>query len=170
VLFRSPNQRDIQALSALGVTTFMQNFAHLYSPENLQVFLDDVHSQAAVAIELNNPNRRYRVAEKEGLIGYCKLGLDGSLPLTLPDRRVLEIRQLYLLPAYFGQGIADQLMHWALEFAHSGGYDDVLLSVYSGNARAQKFYQRFSFEHAGEYEFLVGAHADLDYLYRCRLT
>ena len=103
------------------------------------------------------------------MIGYCKLGFDHTLPLDLPDRAVMELKQLYLRGSHFGTGVADILMEWAIDTARSLNMDDVVLSVYSDNPRAQRFYQRYGFTHAANCFFRVGAHRDDEFLYRLKL-
>ena len=40
------------------------------------------------------------------------------------------------------------------------------LGVYSENEGAQRFYARYGFEHAGEYEYPVGEARDREFIYR----
>lgn len=170
MIYRTPTEADANALSELGTSSFTDAFGHLYRAENLNLFLTQTHSVAVITQELLNPMRRYRVAEESGrMIGYCKLGLDHSLPLDLPGRSVLELKQLYLRSSHFGTGVADNLIEWAINTARSLGMDDVVLSVYSDNPRAQKFYQRYGFVFAANCFFMVGAHRDDEFLYRLKL-
>ena len=170
MIYRTPTEADCSALSELGISSFVDAFGHLYSAENLKLFLAQTHSVEVVAQELLNPMRRYRIAEDAGrMIGYCKLGFDHSLPLELPGRAVMELKQLYLRSSHFGTGVAENFIEWAINTAHSQKMDDIVLSVYSDNPRAQKFYQRHGFEHAGNCFFMVGEHRDDEFLYRLKL-
>ncbi len=170
MIYRTPTEADANALSELSCSSFTETFGHLYSAENLNLFLAQTHSVAAVAQELVNPMRRYRVAEESGrMIGYCKLGFDHSLSLDLPGRAVMELKQLYLRSSHFGTGVADNLVEWAIDTARSLNMDDVVLSVYSDNPRAQRFYQRYGFTHAANCFFMVGLHRDDEFLYRLKL-
>ena len=170
MIYRTPTEADCSALSELGCSSFTETFGHLYSAENLNLFLTQTHNIAVVTQELLNPMRRYRVAEESGsMVGYCKLGLDNSLSLDLPGRAVLELKQLYLRSSHFGAGVADNLMEWTIDSARRLNMDDVVLSVYSDNPRAQRFYQRYGFTHAANCFFMVGAHRDDEFLYRLKL-
>lgn len=170
MIYRTPTEADANALSELGISSFTDTFGHLYSAENLHLFLAQTHSIPVVTEELLNPMRRYRVAEESGrMIGYCKLGFDHTLPLDLPGRKVLELKQLYLRASHFGKGVADNLMEWAIDTANNLNMDDVILSVYSENPRAQHFYHRFGFAHVANCFFMVGAHRDDEFLYRLKL-
>jgi diamine N-acetyltransferase len=167
--YRTPTADDAQALADLGQETFVQAFGHLYSAVNLNLFLQETYALCALQADLANPERLFQVAEDDGrMIGYCKLGLANHFPGPFENRRVMEFKQLYLRDGYKGVGAADQLMKWALHM--SQGYDDIVLSVYSDNPRAQRFYQRYGFEKYMDYFFMVGDHRDEEYLYRLKLT
>lgn len=170
MIYRTPKEADASALSELAVSSFTDTFGHLYSAENLNLFLAQTHSLAAVTQELLSPMRRFRVAEESGrMVAYCKLGFDHTLPLDLPGRKVMELKQLYIRSSHFGTGVADNLMEWAIETASNQNMDDIVLSVYSDNPRAQRFYQRYGFVHAANCFFMVGAHRDDEFLYRLNL-
>jgi diamine N-acetyltransferase len=171
ISYRTPTYEDAQALATLGRETFAHTFGTLYAPENLRRFVEETYSLTALQRDLNNPERLFRVAEDDGdMIGYCKLGLVNGFPGPFEGRRVMELKQLYLKADYKGAGIANTLMDWALGEAHSGGFDDIVLSVFSENPRAQRFYQRYGFEKYMDYFFMVGDHRDEEFLYRLKLT
>ena len=72
-------------------------------------------------------------------------------------------------PARTGQGIGAALMDWAMEEAAAGGHDSILLSVYSGNHGAQRFYERYGFSKIADITFRVGEQIDDEYLFEKRL-
>ncbi len=170
MIYRTPTEADASALSELAISSFTDTFGHLYSAENLNLFIAQTHSVPVVMQELLSPMRRYRVAEEAGrMVGYCKLGFDRTLSLDLPGRAVMELKQMYLRSSQFGSGVADNLMEWAIDTARNLNMDDIVLSVYNDNPRAQRFYQRFGFVHAANCFFMVGAHRDDEFLYRLNL-
>jgi diamine N-acetyltransferase len=169
--FRTPMSKDAPALAELGRSTFVEAFGHLYSADNLKMFLDDAYSVGSINQDICDPSRIYRVAEVDGrMVGYCKLGLRITLDVDLGNRRGLELKQLYLRQDSLGTGVAQSLMEWALAEARARNMDDVVLSVWSGNARAQRFYQRYGFRHIGDTYFMVGNHRDDEFLYGLSLT
>ncbi len=170
MIYRTPTAADASALSELAISSFTDTFGHLYSAENLNLFVAHALSVAVVTQELLSPMRRYRVAEESGrMVAYCKVGFDHTLSLDLPGRAVMELKQLYLRSSQFGSGVADNLMEWAIDTARNQNMDDIVLSVYNDNPRAQRFYQRFGFVHAANCFFMVGAHRDDEFLYRLNL-
>ena len=60
-------------------------------------------------------------------------------------------------------------MDWAIEEAKRRGAEQIYLSVFVDNHRARRFYDRYSFEAVGTYDFMVGTHADLDIIMRKQL-
>ncbi len=175
IIYRSVTAQDTEALAELGRSSFVGAFAHLYTPENLNMFLQTAYSAAAVAQEVASPDRLYHVAELDGaLIGYCKLkrqtGFNAEIGGDLKERKILDLAQLYLHSDMTGKGIGDALMQWALGYAKSQGYDDILLSVFSENYGGQRFYARYGFTKYSDFYFMVGDHRDEEYLYRLQLT
>jgi ribosomal protein S18 acetylase RimI-like enzyme len=167
VEYRSATGADAAALAELGASTFTDTFGHLYEPNDLKVFLQN-HSPENWDKELNDPAFEVRVAETEGrLVGYVKLG-PPHLPFE-PRGEAAELRQLYVVEAMKGQGIAQALMDWVIDRARRRRADYLYLSVFTENERARRFYEKYGFEPEGTYAFMVGNHADEDIVMRLKL-
>jgi diamine N-acetyltransferase len=168
---RTPTLDDAETLATLGRQSFIDAFAHLYSDENLNSFLAAHYTASAIEAELRNPRRVFRVAEEDGaMIGFCKLGLDYGFDHDIGPRKAMELKQLYLLGARTGGGVGSRLTRWAIEEGRQRGYEDIILSVYSENVDAQRFYQRHGFRHIADTYFMVGNHRDEEFLYGLSLT
>lgn len=171
ITYRTPNLGDAAALAEIGRTSFVDAFGHLYKASDLNAFLGQTYSLAALEADLANPQRLFRVAEEGGqMIGYCKLGFEMGFDIDLGNRRGMELKQLYLSGAKTGSGVGAALIDWALGEARARGYDDVILSVWSGNFGGQRFYARHGFEKVGDTIFMVGTHRDDEFLYGLKLT
>jgi diamine N-acetyltransferase len=171
ISFRTPTPADASALSHLGITTFREAFAHLYKPEDLAHYEAQSHGVSRIEDQLRSTARLYRVAEADGgMVGYCKIGFDKTLDHYPGDRRVMELSQLYVLQNRLGSGVGPALMTWAIEEARARAFDDIILSVYSENLRAQRFYQRYGFRYIADTYFMVGQHRDDEHLYALSLT
>jgi ribosomal protein S18 acetylase RimI-like enzyme len=170
LILRAATAADIPALSALGRESFADKFGHMYRPEDLAAFLEETHSHSALAAELANPERRYRLAEIDGsLAGYCKLAIPSSLSEHHDAARPIEIKQLYTAPGLTGRGIGAALMDWATDEARAYDADAIQLSVWSGNTDAQRFYARYGFANVADIEFWVGEKCDEEFLFALRL-
>ena len=164
---RAATLEDVPALAALGRESFTAAFGHLYRPEDLAAFLDEVHDEAAVASEIAGDECRHRlaVADDGTLLGYCKLRYPSKLAGLSSASNPLELGQLYCAGSATGQGVGGALMAWALDEARAGGHDAVLLSVYSENYGAQRFYERHGFTKTADTVFKVGEQLDAEFLF-----
>jgi ribosomal protein S18 acetylase RimI-like enzyme len=169
LILREATAADVAALAALGRESFIDKFGHMYRAQDLAAFLEETHSPAAVAAELANPQRRYRLAEIDGsLAGYCKLAIPSTLAEYDTARNPIEIKQLYTAPGMTGRGIGAALIDWALAEARAHGADAIQLSVWSGNEGAQRFYARYGFAKAADIAFWVGEQRDDEFLFVLR--
>ena len=170
VTYRDATPADAEALAAIGAETFVHTFGPLYSAADLAMFLDENHSAAAAAAFLATPGYETRLAQAgDDLAGYAMI-CPAALPHLDPAVPTLELKRLYLLPPWFGLGIADALMDWMDARARAIGAGAIALSVYSDNVRAQRFYRRHGFTSVGEYGFRVGAQLDREFVYVKRLA
>jgi ribosomal protein S18 acetylase RimI-like enzyme len=170
MIYRPATLADAPALAVLGAETFVAAFGHLYTPQDLENFLAQVHEPAAVAAEIAGDSCTHRLVEHEGrLVAFCKLRYPSHYVAHSDAANPIELGQLYALPDFTGKGIGAQLMDWALGVARERGHDAVLLSVYSENFGAQRFYQRYGFGKIADITFQVGDHFDPEFLYELKL-
>lgn len=167
MILREARAADIPAISRLATDAFIAKFGHLYSAENLNAFLEESLSETAIAAEMANPARVYRLAEGEGgaLLGYCKIGLTCGFPEHARGQKVMELKQLYTAPDATGKGIGAALMDWAEEQFATHGADEVQISVYAYNDGAHRFYQRYGYGKVADITFKVGDHLDPEFLF-----
>lgn len=166
-VLRPATPADAAAVADLARRSFTETFGHLYSPENLAVFLNR-HTAANWADEIADPAYAVLVIEADGeTAGYVKLG-PPSLPFT-PPAGAIELRQFYLLAPWQGSGTAQRMMAWVIETARARAFDALYLSVFTDNHRARRFYARYGFEEVGPYAFMVGTHEDEDIVMRLSL-
>jgi diamine N-acetyltransferase len=167
ITYRNATLADAALMARLGPETFIETFGHLYTPENLAAFLLN-HSEANWRGELSDPRFAVRLAEAGGAaVGFAKVG-PPSLPFEVKGPTA-ELRQLYVLGPWQGEGIAPALMAWVLAEVRRRGAETLYLSVFIDNVRARRFYARYGFEEVGRYAFMVGSHADEDIILRLKL-
>lgn len=170
MILRPATLADAPALAQLGTDTFIAAFGHLYTAEDLAAFLAQVHSTGPVAEEIAGMECTHCLVDHDGaLVAYCKLRYPSHYTAYSAARDPIELGQLYALPGHTSTGIGAQLMEWALGVARSGGHDAVLLSVYSENYGAQRFYQRYGFAKIADITFQVGEQLDAEFLYELKL-
>ncbi len=170
MILREATPKDTSALAELGRASFCATFEHLYKPEDLKAFLEDVYSDRSVAEEIAGSQCVHRLAyDGESLIGFCKLRVPSWYTAHSDAADPIALGQLYTDPARTGQGIGARLMDWAIEYARSNNHDAIQLSVYAENFGAQRFYQRYGFEKIADITFEVGEQIDPEFLYELRL-
>ena len=163
---RRATPEDDAALAELGAATFIESFGQLYVPEDLQAVLDESHSIAAYAKVLANPDYALWIAEKNGCaIGYAQAGPCG-LPHADAQAADGELKRLYLLKGEQNGGVGRALFDQALAWLEREGPRPLWISVWSENQGAQRFYGRYGFEFAGEYDFIVGEQRDREFMFR----
>lgn len=170
MIFRPATIADAPELAKLGAETFVAAFGELYTPNDLADFLAQVHNPEAVGAEIAGDSCTHCLAEDDGrLVAFCKLRSPSHYVAHSTARDPLELAQLYALPTHTGHGIGAKLMDWALGEARKRGHDAMLLSVYSENYGAQRFYQRYGFGKIADITFQVGEQLDAEYLYEVKL-
>lgn len=169
-LIRPAVDADAAALGELGrqtfLDTFVEGFGIPYPADDLAAFLDASFSPEAIRMKLREPGAAWWVAERdEDLLAFANVG-----PNTLPhpDARAshAELRRLYVSKTAQGLGLGTKLLAIALEWmeAHTDG--PLWIGVWSGNLKAQRLYEAYGFEKAGEYQYPVGAWRDHEFILR----
>ena len=164
ITLRPATKADAATLASLGARTFTDTFGHLYDPDDLDLFLQS-HAEEHWAAELCDPEFAVLLVEVSGeAVGYAKVG-PPHLPFE-PRGTAVELRQFYLVKAWQGHGLADEMMAWVIDQAEQQDGNDLYLSVFVDNHRARRFYERWGFVAEGRYAFMVGSHADEDIVMR----
>ena len=165
--YRNAILDDAPAIGALFRQGFIDTFGHIYDPKDLAAFFT-AFTLEAWRSEIADPDLVFRLAEEDGVLaGFAKIS-SVTLPVT-PAGPAAELRQLYVLKAWHGRGIAQALMDWVIAEARGRGAEELYLSVFTDNHRARSFYARYGFEPIGPYTFMVGSHEDQDIIMKLKL-
>jgi diamine N-acetyltransferase len=157
---------DSARLAELGARTFRETFGHLYSPADLQHFLQTTRSRDAFEHTLRDPDSAVLLLESgEHAAGYALIGRC-KLPVESLEATAGEIQQLYLRTDTQRAGLGSKLLRAAIELLQSSGRAPLYVGVWSQNTGAQRLYERFGFEKVGEYDFPVGAQLDREFILR----
>jgi ribosomal protein S18 acetylase RimI-like enzyme len=117
-------------------------------------------------VELEDPDVGVWLLEvDQRAVGYV---LAGPCKLDNPEvtSTCREIHRLYLLPDYQSGGRGARLMEVAMRWLERDRPRRIWLGVFSGNPRAQRFYERLGFRKVGEHTFKVGERIDHEFTYR----
>ncbi|HEY9219371.1 MAG TPA: GNAT family N-acetyltransferase [Phenylobacterium sp.] len=168
-LIRRAGSADAADLARIGASTFTETFGHLYPPQDLALFLEAHHTEAAARSVLEDPSQAIWLAHVDGeAAGYALAG-----PCTLPHPDVTpacrELKRLYVAQGRQGAGLGESLMAQAMAWMTAGRPPALWIGVWSENFGAQRFYGRHGFIQVGEYEFPVGASRDREFILKRRL-
>ena len=184
-MLRRATPEDAEALSVLASTCYIQTFGQLYSSADLDRFIHEAYSPEVLRVELADPARPTwlfflekseadatvpgstdaRTASEGKLIGYVTV-----CPAHLPHPDVKptdgEVQRLYLLREYQGCGRGSMMLRHAIDYLLADGPRPLWIGVFSENLGAQRLYGRHGFKLVGEYKFMVGDHADREFIMR----
>ena len=126
---RYATMADAETLAELSATSFHQAFDGSSKQENVDGYVNAAFHPAQLAIELNEPQSTFCLAElSEQTVGYFKLIAD-EVPDCISDRKAVELSQLYVRQEFIAQKIGAALMQKALEEARAKGYKTIFLGV-----------------------------------------
>ncbi len=164
VEIRPALEEDAPSLATLGAETFIATFGRLYDEKNLDAFLAKNHAAAVYSQLLANPEYGVWLAETPDgeAVGYAVAG-PCSLPVPDLPPNSGELARLYLKKGSQGGGLGARLLEVALEFLKDR-FAHIYLSVYAENVVAQRLYQRYGFVKIHDYFYMVGDHADPEWI------
>ena len=167
VTVRKATLEDAQLLSELGITTFRETFVEdfrvPYSEADLAAFLPAAYGVDVLRRTLADPAFAHFLAEADGrALGYALAGPNG-LPHEEARAGEGELKRVYVVREAQGLGAGRLLLDAALDWL---GPRRVWIGVWSGNARAQRVYEKRGFVKVGEYEFPVGETRDREFILR----
>jgi diamine N-acetyltransferase len=163
---RRASPEDAPAAALVAASTFLETFAGLLPGPDIVLHVARKSSAEQFQAWAADPSSRVTLAELErgaAPIGYSVLTAP-DLPLQTGSEDV-ELRRIYTMSRFHGQGLGPELMARAAEDARTLGKKRLWLGVFAGNARARTFYEKQGFRLAGERRFLVGSNWFDDVMY-----
>ena len=137
---RTASERDLAEIRSLLVTTWHDTYDPIYGVDKVTEITDSWHSIAALKPHLTQPGSEFVVADSGERI--CAVAFASS-----KDGRVIDLRQLYVLPDAQGKGAGSLLMHEIIDSFPEARR--VRLEVEETNAQAIAFYQNKGFVEVG---------------------
>lgn len=160
---------DAEALSDVAAATFPLACPPNATPEDIEVFIEEVLSYERFGEYLSDPRRTVLKATKDNkIVGYA-MTMDGepedpTVAKVVTLRPILEISKMYVLPGQHGTGVSTALMDAVVVYARSTGHAGVWLGVNQHNQRAHRFYTKNGFETVGTKTFQVGSQLHHDFV------
>ena len=165
IMIRRILLEDAAVLAKISRQTFYDTFTGTCTEQDMDQFLEDYFNLKQVQAELSDINDFYYLAELEGkAIGYLRVMEDYRNFPVMKQWRALELKRIYISKDFHGQGVAQQLMDFVLQYAADNKYEVVWLGVWEHNLRAQKFYAKYGFVNSGhKHDFPIGSTPQTDF-------
>jgi len=153
---------EIMKLQEISIQTFVDTFASYNTEEDMKQYLEKSFSLQQLTKELNTSGAEFYFARlDEQVIGYIKINT-GNAQTELQDDHALEIERIYVLQAYHGKQVGQQLYESAIRIARERALEYVWLGVWEKNARALRFYEKNGFLPFDKHIFKLGNDVQTD--------
>ena len=160
---------DINELQKISRDTFLETFAHSTSEENMRHYLENNFSKEQLSKEIEHePSKFYFATLENAVIGYLKINYSGA-QTELNDKKSLEVERIYIGKEYYGKGIGQLLLNFALQIAKQQQMDYVWLGVWEENHRAIQFYLKNGFITFDKHVFMLGEEVQNDFMMKLEL-
>jgi diamine N-acetyltransferase len=147
VTLRRLTLKDVPALSIIAKKTFYDSFSGTCTPADMDNFLELYYNEDVLATEMVDSEMHYYFAEIDREVaGYILYKENNPGFVEMHDKKIIELKRLYVLGNYHGKGIAQKMMDTFLEYANVNNFDIAFLGVWEYNCRAQYFYAKYGFK------------------------
>lgn len=157
---------DAGDLALVAAATFLETYAGALRAEDILHHCQTQHAPAAYEDWLADADCALwlaRVQPGNAPVGYM-LASPPDVVIADPRPGDVEVKRLYLLHRFQGNGLGRRMMDTAAGWARSRGARRLLLGVYSKNEPALAFYRRVGFTVVGDRTFRVGDSEFYDYI------
>jgi len=141
ITIRSAHQEDIPAIKSVMYSVAYNIFGFDGTLEDSIRYYEKLESFQDLA------NIQAHYFENKGLFLVVLNGRQviGSGALRKIDEKTAELKRMWLLELYHGQGIGYRLITQLFEFAHNQGYTRIQLQTSPEQTRALNFYRKIGF-------------------------
>jgi ribosomal protein S18 acetylase RimI-like enzyme len=144
-----------EQLAELGAKSFWESHGHSGPPEDILAYVADKFNSSAFVNELSTMDSIFKLAFwNDTLIGYSKIIPNLPNP-NLAETAVCKLERLYVLQDYFFTGAGKILFDTAVKDSLHLKQKGMWLYVWTGNARALRFYEKNGFRNIGETIFKI---------------
>lgn len=161
---------DLEIIQEISKQTFIETFAAVNSPENMENYIRENFNPEQISSEINNPESSFYLAVLENeTIGYLKINF-GNAQTEKQKGNTLEIHRIYVLQAFHGKKVGQLLLDAAIKIAKETNIDWVWLGVWEENHRALQFYTKNGFVEFDQHIFTLGDDVQTDLLMKLKIN
>jgi diamine N-acetyltransferase len=160
IIVRRATDEDAEALSWFAAERFRETFGPDCKPSDMDAYLRKAFSPEIQRGEIANGAATVilasdRESSDDSLIGYVHL---------IADQTAIEMKRLYIAPAWKGRGLAQLLFNEALDEGRRRRGRRLWLTVWDRNERAIAFYKKMGFRISGAETFQLGEETQTDHM------
>lgn len=161
---------DLETIQSISQKTFMETFAAVNTPENIDNYNQQSFNLEQLTSEINNPDSQYYLAFSESeAVGYLKINF-GKAQTEEGKENSLEIQRIYVLQAFHGKKLGQLLVDKAIAVAQQTAVDYIWLGVWEENHKALQFYNKNGFVVFDKHIFTMGNDQQTDLLMQLKMT
>ena len=155
---------DAEAIAKLGGHVFAVTFGHSVTADDLNAFLEESYTPAAITAELSHKDKTTLVAtdDSEAIRGFSTLTRNSSEPCVENVEDRVELQRLYVDTSAHRQGVGSTLMSSMEDLARKEGFRNMWLGVWEENYTAMKAYGKWGYKLVGSHDFTVGREVQTD--------
>ena len=164
--------QDIEQLTQLGRTTFVESYEHIEDPIHFQKHLARNHTVEFITKEVYTPRNQFFIARiNDSPIGFCKLvSNENEQHPLLKNHKCIELERMYVLQKFQGLNVGHVLLGESLKFASENNFEIIWLGVSQKNERAIKIYERWGFVYFDTHLFDLGGEMLTDLMMKRSVT
>lgn len=164
IKIRKATLADLETIQNISTRTFIETFAVVNTPENIENYVKESFSAKQLTSEINNVDSTFYLATSgPEIVGYLKINV-GDAQTENVNKNALEIHRIYVLQAFHGKKVGQLLIDEVKKIAEDIGVDYIWLGVWEENHRALGFYTKNSFVEFDKHVFTLGNEEQTDLL------
>jgi diamine N-acetyltransferase len=137
---------DALLLADIGKRSFIESHGHSASAADIDTYVSQKYTPAAMQEELNNPANIYHIITWCGQpAGYSNIVLNATHK-DIPVTNATCLDRLYLLQEFYNLKLGLQLFHHNLLLSQQAAQAGMWLYTWTENKRALSFYQKAGFQ------------------------
>lgn len=169
ITIRKGTISDLKTIQEISTQTFIETFAEVNTPENMDNYILENFNSVQLDAELNNPESVFYLAILDTkTIAYLKINF-GNAQTEIHSFHSMEIQRIYVLKNFHGKKIGQLLLNKAIKIGQESGVDTIWLGVWKKNHKAIKFYNNNDFVEFDQHNFTLGNDVQTDLLMELRL-
>ncbi|WP_310559729.1 GNAT family N-acetyltransferase [Flavobacterium sp.] len=169
ITIRKATISDLETIQEISQQTFIETFAAVNTPENMENYIQKNLNSQQIASEINNPESAFYLAILDHkTIAYLKLNF-GNAQTEIRSAQSMEIHRIYVLKNFHGKKIGQLLLNKAIKIGQQSGVETIWLGVWEKNHKAIQFYNNNDFVEFDKHNFTLGKDVQTDLLMELRI-